>query len=93
MSIDWESLRRAALDSAPFPGLPDGVQLPALPGAVTAFIERCADPNAPAKELASIVESDSGLTCELLKYVNSGVFVGRRKIANIMQAIASLGIR
>ncbi|MGE0374353.1 MAG: HDOD domain-containing protein [Planctomycetaceae bacterium] len=93
MSIDWESVRRDALASAPFPGLPEGVTLPALPGAVNAFIARSADPNASARELASIVESDSGLTCELLKYVNSGAFVGRRTIANISQAVASLGIR
>lgn len=67
--------------------------LPALPGAVNAFIERSADPDASARELGSIVESDSGLTCEVLKYVNSALFVGRQKIANVTQAISSLGIR
>lgn len=93
MAPNWELLRREALEASPFPGLPDGFQLPALPGAVNAFIERSADPEASSKELASIVESDSGLTCELLKYVNSASFVGRQRISNVAQAISSLGLR
>ncbi len=67
--------------------------MPALPGAVNTFIERSADPDASALELGSIVESDSGLTVELLKFVNSASFAGRRKIGSVSQAISSLGIR
>eukprot|EP00913_Durusdinium_trenchii_P028511 g26739.t1 len=69
------------------------LDLPALPHAVGQFVQKSDDPNVEIKELARIVETDSGLTTEVLKYVNSS-FVGlRSKASSVLQALTLLGKR
>jgi HD-like signal output (HDOD) protein len=91
--INWTQLREEALQGVSLSTLPPMVTLPALPHAVTRFIERSKDERASPKELSGIVETDTGLTIELLKYVNSS-FVGlRSKAKTVQQALAVLGSR
>ena len=51
------------------------------------------DPNFGPKELGTIVERDSGLTCELMKLVNSSAIGLRTKASSAKQAIALLGVK
>ncbi|MFO0917825.1 MAG: HDOD domain-containing protein [Planctomycetaceae bacterium] len=91
--IDWTRLREETLGTFTLTGLPPTLQLPALPHAVTTFIERSKDSRISLKDLAGIVETDAGLTLELLKHVNSA-FVGlRQKAKTVQQAISLLGLR
>lgn len=96
MAIDWAMIREDALgeyseQATTFP--PPSLSLPALPQAVTRFVEKSSQPDAQIKDLAAIVETESGLTVELLRHVNS-TYVGLRvKAASAAQAIKLLGIR
>ena len=73
--------------------LPPTLKVPALPHAVTYFLQKADDPRVSLKELATIVETDTGLTIELLRYVNSS-FVGlRHKAGSVLQALTLLGHR
>ncbi len=84
---------REKLDNLTISILPPTLKLPALPVAVTQFMERSKDPEASLKDLAEIIETDSGLTIELLRHLNSS-FVGlRHKATSAMQALSLLGRR
>ena len=91
--IDWTAIyERNAPDAAVLSVLPPELKLPALPKAVTDFVERSRDPDAPASELAKILETDAGLTVELLRFVNSSAFGLKRAAKTVQQAIALLGM-
>ncbi|MDP1796140.1 MAG: HDOD domain-containing protein [Planctomycetaceae bacterium] len=91
--MDWSAIREEALGQFTLAALPPSISLPAFPHAVTRFIERSKDESASLKQLAAIVETDAGLTIELLKHVNSS-FVGlREKARTVQQALSLLGIR
>ena len=91
--IDWTQLREEALGPFTLTALPPTLQLPALPHAVTMFIERSKDERVPVKELAAVVETDTGLTLELLRHVNSAFLGLRQKAKTVQQAISLLGLR
>lgn len=91
--VDWSQLREQSLTGFTLSSLPPTLALPALPHAVALFIERSKKESVNLKELAGIVETDTGLTLELLKHVNSA-FVGlRQKARTAQQALSLLGIR
>jgi serine/threonine-protein kinase len=73
--------------------LPPTMSLPALPQAVTHFVQRSGDPQADIADLARIIETDSGLTLELLKHVNSAHIGMRARVCSAMQALSVLGLR
>ena len=82
-----------ALGEFTLTALPPNLKLPALPHAVTLFVQKSNDPDVSLTELAAIVETDTGLTLELLRYVNS-TYVGlRHKAKGVQQALALLGLR
>jgi len=91
--IEWKSLLDDKLENLSISILPPTLKLPALPVAVTHFMERSKDPDASMKELADIIETDSGLTIELLRHLNSS-FVGlRHKATSALRALSLLGRR
>ena len=91
--IDWKAIRQEALGETSVIELPPTLTLPALPLAVTQFLEKSASPQIELRELARILETDSGLTLELLRHVNSA-FVGlRSKASSALQALSLLGLR
>lgn len=92
-AVDWTAIREEALKDFSVAALPPTLKLPALPHAVTRFVERANDPNVTMKELASIVETDTGLTVELLRHVNSAYMAVRNKANNVQQALSLLGLR
>jgi len=90
--IDWSVLREESLSQFTLATLPPSIALPAFPHAVTQFIERSKDESASLKQLAAIVETDAGLTIELLKHVNSAMYALRSPIRCVRDAIVHVGI-
>lgn len=91
--IDWTQKREALLGKTSDPHLLPDIKLPVLPKALTDFSQKADDPACEIPELASIVDSDTGLTCQLLRTVNSSMNGLRHRISSAQHAIASLGIR
>lgn len=91
--LDWSELREQSLSEYTLSSLPPTLALPALPHAVATFIQSSRKEDASIKELAGIVETDTALTLELLKHVNSS-FVGlRQKAKTAQQSLTLLGLR
>jgi len=88
----WKQLREDTIDKFSTDGLPKSIELPALPHAVMEFVEKSADPNFDVAVLAAVVEKDSALTVELLRYVNSASFSMRGKANNVKDAILQIGV-
>jgi HD-like signal output (HDOD) protein len=93
MAIDWTTIANEVLGDFTVAALPPTMSLPALPLAVTQFVQKSADPKIDLKDLAQIVQTDSGLTAELLKHVNSAYVGLRNKAGSAMQALSLLGLR
>ena len=91
--IDWAKLREEGVGRLALDALPPTLKLPALPLAVTRFTEKAGDPNVPLKALAAVIETDTGLTAELLRHVNSAFHGLRNKAGNVLQAMTLLGVR
>jgi HD-like signal output (HDOD) protein len=89
--VDWAAIRDEALAGFTMLLMAPKVQLPALPHAVTLFVERSGDETVPLKELAEILETDSGLTIELLDHVNSSFLALQTKARSVLQALSILG--
>lgn len=93
VSINWVEVRTKLLGPERKKLLPPKIKIPALPKAVTEFCRKAEDPNQSAVQLGKIIETDSGLTCELLKFANSARFALRVRAASAHQAISLLGVR
>ena len=91
--VNWAAILERELGNMTMEALPPTISLPALPHAVTEYLERSRDPDASPKELAQILETDTGLATELLRYVNSSALGLRFKAKNVQQAISLLGQR
>ena len=92
-AIDWAQLRAEGVGSFAIANLPTTIELPALPVAVARFTEQAHRPDASLKTLASIIETDTGLTIELLRHVNSAYHALRHRASNVLQAMTLLGLR
>ena len=68
-------------------------QLPALPQSAIRLLELSQDPANGPVEFAVPIESDPGLTGQVLKFVNSSYFGFSREISSIKLAITLVGIR
>ncbi|MCA9017260.1 MAG: HDOD domain-containing protein [Planctomycetaceae bacterium] len=91
--MDWTKLRRELIGEGKQSPLPSQIKLPMLPKAVMEFSRKAEDPKSTPKELSKIIETDAGISCELLRMVNSSAFGLRRKVSSIQQTITLLGIR
>lgn len=90
--MNWATLRQKALSSVDIGRLPKSIELPALPHAVSEFVEKSANPNVDLTTLAGIVEKDSALTVELLRFANSAGSASRSTIRSAKDAIGQLGL-
>jgi HD-like signal output (HDOD) protein len=70
-----------------------GAQLPALPQSAIRLLQLSQDPDNGPSEFAIPIESDPGLTSQVLKFVNSSYFGFAREISSIKLAITLVGIR
>jgi serine/threonine-protein kinase len=91
--INWSDLCSEAIGDFRLTALPTMLKLPALPLAVTRFMEKSNEADAKIKELSQILETDAGLTLELLRHVNSAFIGLRHKAGSVQQAISLLGLR
>lgn len=91
--LNWSQLRTAALETIHSQEIPDDIELPALPQAVTEFVDESSNPDFEFERLSEIIQKDAGLTCELLRYVNSAANGGSAPIGDVTQALARLGIQ
>lgn len=91
--IDWTKIRKDLIGEGKQSPLPSHIKLPMLPKAVMEFSEKAEDPNSTPKALSKIIETDAGISCELLRMVNSSSFALRKKVSSIQQTITLLGIR
>ncbi len=89
--MNWATICEEALAGFQISSMPPTVELPALPYVVTLFAQRSRDEKVPLRELAGILETDSALTVELLKYVNSSACGLRSKAKTVLQALSFLG--
>ncbi len=86
---NWTVIVDETLGNFTTSALPPTLELPALPHAATMFVQKSADDSVSINELAGIIETDAGLTTELLKYVNSS-FMGLRSKAKTVQHTLNL---
>ncbi len=68
-------------------------QLPALPQSAIRLLELSQDPTNGPTEFAVPIESDPGLTGQVLRFVNSSYFGFSREISSVKLAITLVGIR
>lgn len=68
-------------------------QLPALPQSAIRLLELSKDPEIGPSEFALPIESDPGLTGQVLKFVNSSYFGFSREISNVKLAVNLVGMR
>ena len=68
-------------------------QLPALPQSAIKILELSRDPDIGPNELAVPIETDPGLTGQVLRFVNSSYFGFSREITNVRLAITLVGVR
>jgi HD-like signal output (HDOD) protein len=68
-------------------------QLPALPQSAIRLLELSQNPDNGPAEFAQPIESDPGLTGQVLKFVNSSYFGFSREISSVRLAITLVGIR
>ncbi len=92
-SIDYHALIQEALGDFRLSEVTGVINLPALPIAVSQFAQKAKDEETSIRELARIVETDTGLTIELLKHVNCSYVGLRNKATSVAQALALLGRR
>lgn len=93
MSVEWTEIRKSLMGTGEKSVKLPNVSLPALPRALMDFTKRAEDPKATHTQLASIIETDASLTCELLKFVNSARFALRSKCSTVQQALTLLGLK
>lgn len=67
-------------------------EFPVPPQGVIEFSKLARETNVSVSRLSSIVESEPGLTVELLKSVNSSIYGVREKVDSVPKAISLLGI-
>ncbi|NQV27651.1 MAG: HDOD domain-containing protein [Rhodopirellula sp.] len=90
---NWTEKRETLLGGISQPHLLPDIKLPVLPQALVEFSQQADNPDCEIRNLATIVESDTGLTCQLLKTVNASHNGLRHRISSAHHAIATLGIR
>lgn len=91
--LDWSALVNESLGGAVLEALPPTLSLPALPHAVTQFVQLSNREDADVRKLAEIVETDTGLSLELLRHVNSSFMGLRNKARTPLQALTLLGLK
>ena len=91
--FDWKNLSQRSVASVKADLLPKSIELPALPHAVTEFVQASANPDQSIADLAKIIEKDSALTVELLRHVNSAMYASSSPIRSVKGAINQIGLR
>ncbi len=67
------------------------LELPTIPGLVTAAIEQISAPDADMRRVAETIGRDPGLSARLLSVVNSAAYAPRNPIVGVGQAVTMFG--
>ncbi len=70
----------------------DGVQLPSFPQAAAKLLDSAKDESTSLEELSAIIETDPGLSAQVLKIVNSATYGLGRRITSLSDAVVMLGL-
>lgn len=89
----WGTQMAIVHDNPQLERLLTGAQLPALPQSAICLFELSQDPNNSSAEFAVPIESDPGLTSQVLRFVNSSYFGFSHEISSVKLAISLVGIR
>ena len=68
-------------------------RLPALPDVYRKIVDEAGKPDSQIKNIAKIVASDMATAAELIKLVNSALFVLPRAVVSVEQAVTLLGLQ
>ena len=71
----------------------DNPDLPSPPALVLQIVEKASHPDCDPNDVVALLNMDSGLCCQVLKTVNSGLFGLSRSVTSLKQAVAMLGVR
>ncbi len=85
--------RYAALSTGNFNKIFGGKEIPPLPEVAMKLLEKIKDPEVSVDEVAKVIESDPGLSAQVLKIVNSAFYSFPKKISNITRATGVLGLQ
>lgn len=88
----WRALCDAELSSLKCIKLPDDLQTPRLPAALTRFLEASNSPDYDIRQLGRIVEQDPGMTVDLLKIVNTAAHGALQAVKTPTDALVRLGV-
>ena len=71
----------------------DNPNLPSSKLLVLQIVEKASQPNCNPNDVVALLNKDSGLCCQVLKTVNSGLFGLTKQVGSLKQAVAMLGLR
>jgi HD-like signal output (HDOD) protein len=71
----------------------DNPRLPSPPAVVLQIVDKASRPDCNADEILALLGQDSGLCCQVLKTVNSGLYGLSKPVGSLKQAVALLGMR
>lgn len=91
--INWKTVRQTLLGDRVDSVLPPDIKIPVLPKVLTEFLTRSKNENCTFQQLGSIIQTDAGLTCELLRSLNSSRYGLKAKVTTVSQALSLLGLR
>jgi HD-like signal output (HDOD) protein len=69
-----------------------GYQLPSFPAVILQILQKIRDPQASAADIAQTLSLDPGLSVSILSIANSAAFSPKRRIENLTQGIALVGL-
>ncbi|MEZ6129332.1 MAG: HDOD domain-containing protein [Planctomycetaceae bacterium] len=88
----WKELFDRSIAEMKAMELPDDVQIPSLPWALTEFLQAAADPDIEIRKLGQIIECDPGMTVDLLKCVNIATHGSAKPIRSATEALIRMGV-
>jgi HD-like signal output (HDOD) protein len=90
--LEWRKIRYDAITSLKSFNLPDDLQTPSLPSALTKFLDVSSGAEYDIATLGRIVEVDPGMTMDLLKWVNVAAAGTERPIKSATAALIRMGV-
>lgn len=91
--FSWTELRTSCLSTLSSCDLSSEIQIPSLPAALMEFMKAVDDPEVDIRHLGKIIETDPGLTIDLLKCVNVAFYATKSPARNATEALMRMGIR
>ena len=91
--FSWAELRASCLGKIVNCDLSSEIQIPALPAALMEFMKAVEDPEVEIRRLGKIIQTDPGLTIDLLKCVNVAFYASKTPARNATEALMRMGIR